>query len=126
MNLRAWAHCGSLAEEDRDLYKMWKFDEKTFLFSTNTRTCDRHHLGKDAFISRDTEMIDKNDTPIFEFDYVVVGVNYAPALVLFENGEFVLVWSSRQGLTWRIHDHRIEFLEVVGNQFEGLKEGYKL
>ena len=126
MNLRAWAHCGSLADEDRDLYKMWSFDPKTFLFSTDTRTSDKQNLGDDAFISRDTEIVDRNDTPIFEFDYVVPGEDYAPALVLFEKGRFVLVWTSRQGLTWDFNDNRIEFLEVVGNQFEGLKKGYKL
>lgn len=107
---------------------IWTLDKDTMLFVNRekTRVYDMMNLGKSAHYTRNSELIDRNEVPIYEEDYVIVGENYAPALVIFEKGEFKVLWGSRQNLTWSINDARIEFLEVVGNTLDGLKKGYNL
>lgn len=114
--LRAWAH-----------NQFWYLKEDTFIFENEfkTRSYSKEHLGKDAYIMRRTDVLDKDDQMIYEDDYVVIGDNWIAGVIILDKGKFVICYKGRGNITIELDDSRVEYLKVVGNTMRGIDDGFR-
>jgi uncharacterized phage protein (TIGR01671 family) len=118
IKFRAWGRYGEWEEDENlDCRKWQMIDGDSLCFEEFKPVCDLLKTENDVeYFMQFTGLYDKNGKEIYEGD-ILKGQFTNPLAVVYENGCFCF-YNDLQSGNDRLHQMRVEKLEVIGNVFE--------